>query len=155
MSQRMSQSSTEKPSYESSRHKRGTPSHRPSTSQGIHAGSLNPIETVTDFPLEVFTDLRGLVSIDRAHPFWFLSCGRRSKPRDRDEEQVRARGDPGAMVGHKAGRLKDMIDVLSRAHVVCAGMALVGFVLIRKPVIALTALSATEAVHSVALSSAQ
>ena len=125
----MPQSSTEKPSYERSRRKHSTPSHHPSTSQGLHAGSPNPIETITDFPLEVFIDLRGLVNINLAHPFWFLSCGQRPKPHDRDEEQVRAQGDPEAMVGHTAGRLKDMIDVLSRAHVVCTGMALVGFVL--------------------------
>ncbi|PIL33558.1 hypothetical protein GSI_04181 [Ganoderma sinense ZZ0214-1] len=129
ISHRTPQSSTEKP--ERPRRKHTSHSHRPSTSQGSHHGSSNPIETITDFPLEVFTDLRGLVSMDRAHPFWFLSCGRRPRPRDRDEEQVRARsrGDPEAMVGHTAARLKDMIDVLSRAHVVCAGMALVGFVL--------------------------
>ena len=123
-------SMAERPSQERSRRKHSSHSHRPSTSQNSTLGPSNPIEAIADFPLEVFTDLRGLVSIDRAHPLWFLPCGRRGKrPRDRDEEQVRARSDPEAMVGHTAGRLKDMINVLSRAHVVCAGMANVGFAL--------------------------
>ncbi|KAM5543035.1 hypothetical protein V8D89_003419 [Ganoderma adspersum] len=123
-------SMTERPSHERSRRKHSSHSHRPSTSQNSTLSPSNPIEAIADFPLEVFTDLRGLVSIDRAHPLWFLPCRRGAKaPRDRDEEQVRAHSDPDAMVGHTSRRLKDMINVLSRAHVVCAGMANVGFAL--------------------------
>ncbi|KAI1791174.1 hypothetical protein LXA43DRAFT_1012733 [Ganoderma leucocontextum] len=117
--------STEKPYSERSRRKQSSHSHRPSTSQGSTLGPSNPIEAIADFPLEVFTDLRGLVSIHRAHPLWFLPCGKRTKPLDK----VRAQGDSEAMVDHATGKLKDMIDVLSRAHVVCTGMSIVGFVL--------------------------
>ena len=121
--------STERPSHERSRRKHASRSHRPSASQESTLGPSNPLEAIADFPLEVFTDLRGLVSIDRAHPFWFLPCGRRAKMQDR----VHTRGgdpDPeGVVLGHVAARLKDMIEVLSRAHVVCAWMANAGFLL--------------------------
>ena len=85
------------------------------------------MDMITDFPMEVFTDLRGLVSINRAHPLRFLfSCFRaRTKPRDHE----RTRGDPEAAADRVTDTLKDMVDVLSRAHHVCAGMASVGFIL--------------------------
>ncbi|KAI0685819.1 hypothetical protein C8T65DRAFT_591811, partial [Cerioporus squamosus] len=99
-------------------------SHRPSASMGSTLGPSSPIEALTDFPTEVFTDLRGLVSVYRTHPLWFLRCGTRRKPqRSRDM-------DPEASVVDDAiAMLKGMVGVLSRAHTVCTSMSSLGFVL--------------------------
>ncbi|TBU42563.1 hypothetical protein BD309DRAFT_991590 [Dichomitus squalens] len=120
---------TEKPQTdrERTRRKHSSHTHRPSASGGSTLRPSSPVEMIADFPMEVFTDLRGLVSIDRAYPFWFLCCcfGARTKPGDHE----RTRGDPEAMVDRVTDRLKGMVDVLSRAHTVCTGMATVGFLL--------------------------
>ncbi|RPD57687.1 hypothetical protein L226DRAFT_547155 [Lentinus tigrinus ALCF2SS1-7] len=98
--------------------------HRPSTSVGSTLGPSSPIEAITDFPMEMFTDLRGLVSVYRTHPLWFLRFGRRRQPqrsRDMDPE--------ASVVDDIVATLKGMVDTLSRAHTVCAGMSSLGFVL--------------------------
>lgn len=99
-------------------------SHRPSASVGSTLSPSSPIEAITDFPMEVFTDLRSLVSVYRTHPLWFLRCNTSRKPqRSRDM-------DPEASVVDDAiATLKGMVGTLSRAHTVCAIMSSLGFVL--------------------------
>ncbi|TFK87585.1 hypothetical protein K466DRAFT_490598, partial [Polyporus arcularius HHB13444] len=116
-----SRNATEKRRIRQSSHQH---SHRPSASMGSTLGPSSPIDAIADFPTEVFTDLRGLVSVYRTHPLWFLRCGAPRKPqrsRDMDPE--------ASVVDDATAMLKGMVGVLARAHTVCAGMSSLGFVL--------------------------
>ncbi|KAI0629412.1 hypothetical protein C8Q77DRAFT_1065252 [Trametes polyzona] len=114
--------------------KRRAPSahvHRPSASMGSTAVPGSPMETIRDFPMEVFTDLRSLVAVERAHPLWFLRlpiCRRRG---NKDGAPARGkRGDTEASAKDSAvATLEGIVGVLARAHTVCGGMATLGFVL--------------------------
>ncbi|KAI0359581.1 hypothetical protein OH77DRAFT_1037926 [Trametes cingulata] len=96
--------------------------HRPSASMGSTLGPSSPIDTIRDFPMELFTDLRSLVTVDRAHPLWFLPCGA--------HRRSRAKRDPEASAKDTAiATLEGIVNVLTRAHLLCAAMASLGFVL--------------------------
>ncbi|KAI0645192.1 hypothetical protein C8Q79DRAFT_757249 [Trametes meyenii] len=96
-------------------------SHRPSASMGsATAGPASPMDTIRGFPLEVFTDLRSLVSVDRAHPLWFLPWASYR----RDAQRVKQGPKDAALAA-----LETIVGVLSRAHTVSATMASLGFVL--------------------------
>ncbi|KAI0827975.1 hypothetical protein BC628DRAFT_129140 [Trametes gibbosa] len=109
-------------------------SHRPSASISSTAAPTSPIDTLRDLPVEVFTDLRSLVAVERAHPLWFLptSCGGSPRPTSGDSESCGPRGksDPMAAARDSAvATLEGVVGVLARAHTVCGGMALLGFML--------------------------
>ena len=120
--------STEKRRAHGHSHHTQPRTRRPSGSVSSTLGPGSPVDfgaladAVADVPQEIYTDIRALVSVTRAHPLWFLPCGARAPP-----DGVR---DPeAALVGGAAAALQDMVGVLARAHTVCAGMTLLGFVL--------------------------
>ncbi|KAI0369004.1 hypothetical protein BV20DRAFT_421756 [Pilatotrama ljubarskyi] len=113
------------PSVRATAEKRRMPStnaHRPSASMGSTLGPSSPIDTIRDFPLELFTDLRSLVTVDRAHPLWFLPCGTRRAARGKQDPEASAKDAAVAT-------LEGIVKVLTRAHLLCASMASLGFVL--------------------------
>ncbi|KAI0663933.1 hypothetical protein C8Q70DRAFT_1049478 [Cubamyces menziesii] len=99
-----------------------TSPHRSAAKEASAATAASPMDTMRDFPMEVFTDLRSLVNVDRANPFWFLPCAtyRRAKQKQ----------DPEASLKDSAvASLENIVDVLARAHTVCAIMGSLGFLL--------------------------
>ncbi|KAI0767121.1 hypothetical protein C8Q74DRAFT_933006 [Fomes fomentarius] len=97
-----------------------THASHPSTST---TGPSSPLDIIENFPMEVFTDLRGMVSVHRTHPLWFLSCGKH-------RSTAKCAFDPeGPSVDDAVATLKGMVGTLSRAHTVCAGMSSLGFIL--------------------------
>ncbi|KAH9855940.1 hypothetical protein C2E23DRAFT_723217 [Lenzites betulinus] len=107
-------------------------SHRPSASIGSTAAPTSPMDTLRELPLEMFTDLRSLVAVERTRPLVFLGNLCRGRPGNSDTESRTPRGksDPVASAHDSAvATLESAVGVLARAHTVCAGMALLGFVL--------------------------
>ncbi|KAI0669640.1 hypothetical protein C8Q78DRAFT_1070722 [Trametes maxima] len=94
--------------------------HASASTSSAAAGPASPMDTIRDFPLEVFTDLRSLVSVDRAHPLWFLPWASYR----RDARRVKQGPQDAALAA-----LETIVGVLSRAHTVSATMASLGFVL--------------------------
>ncbi|KAL1938537.1 hypothetical protein VTO73DRAFT_11560 [Trametes versicolor] len=104
--------------------------HRPSASMSSNAAPPSPFDTIRDFPLEVFTDLRSLVLVERTRPLWFLRppCGNHG--RANAGTGARGKQDPGASAKDNAiATLEGIVGVLARAHTVCGGMTLLGFFL--------------------------
>ncbi|KAI8978279.1 hypothetical protein BD414DRAFT_421852 [Trametes punicea] len=96
-------------------------SHRQSLSTATTAPA-SPLDTIRDFPLELFTDLRSLVTVRRVHPLWFFSCMSR--------RQGRKKEDPEASVQDSAiASLESIVNVLSQAHGMSATMTSLGFIL--------------------------
>ncbi len=104
--------------------------HRPSASMSSTAAPPSPFDTIRDFPLEVFIDLRSLVLVERTRPLWFLRppCGNHA--RANAGTGPRGKQDPGASAKDNAvATLEGIVGVLARAHTVCGGMTLLGFFL--------------------------
>ncbi|KAI0333043.1 hypothetical protein GY45DRAFT_1320341 [Cubamyces sp. BRFM 1775] len=109
--------------YTQKRPMHSTSPHRSAAKEGSTATATSPMDTMRDFsPMEVFTDLRSLVAIDRANPFWFLPCA--------TYKRAKQKQDPEASLKDAAvASLENIVDVLARAHTVCAMMGSLGFLL--------------------------
>ncbi|KAI0776237.1 hypothetical protein BD413DRAFT_649867 [Trametes elegans] len=107
------------------RRMQSTSAHRPSASMGSTAAVPgSPMDTLRDVPIELYTDLRALVTVRRVHPLSFLQRGTRGR------SAPAGKRDPEASVRDTAvAALEGIVGVLSRAHTMCACMASLGFVL--------------------------
>ncbi|OSD00278.1 hypothetical protein PYCCODRAFT_1414675 [Trametes coccinea BRFM310] len=113
---------TTAPARPSAEKRRMKSSHRQSISAASTAAPMSPTDTIRDFPLEVFTDLRSLVDVHRVDPLRFLPCCTRRR--------AKRKTDPEASVKDAAiAGLENIVGVLSRAHNVSAAMASLGFIL--------------------------